>query len=101
MLWFEHDLFGKPVTTQHQVRGRPFPDHARAPARAETTSQDCWGPPEAIYAGRGMKRSGHDHIARTERPTAAESHTKSERGGRSLCRPFGRVPKTLHQVGHF
>jgi hypothetical protein len=26
---FEHDLFGKPVSTPDQVRGRPFPDHAR------------------------------------------------------------------------
>jgi hypothetical protein len=25
---FEHDLFGKPVSTPHQVRGRLFPDHA-------------------------------------------------------------------------
>src|SRR3981189_1383893 len=25
---FEHDLFGKPVPTPHQVRGRLFPDHA-------------------------------------------------------------------------
>src|SRR6266566_6267727 len=84
MLWFEHDLFGKPVTTQHQVRGRPFPDHARAPARAETTSQDCWGPPEAIYAGRGMKRSGHDHRQNGE-ADGGESHTKGE--GRQIALP--------------
>jgi hypothetical protein len=29
-LLFEHDLFGKPVPTPHQVRGRLFPDHALA-----------------------------------------------------------------------
>jgi hypothetical protein len=29
-LLFAHDLFGKPVSNPHQVRGRPFPDHAHA-----------------------------------------------------------------------
>src|SRR6266446_10295191 len=28
--WFGHDLFGKPASTPHQVRGRLFPDHAPA-----------------------------------------------------------------------
>ena len=32
-LTLEHDLFGKPVLTPDQVRGRLFPDHALAPRR--------------------------------------------------------------------
>ena len=34
-LLFEHDLFGKPVPTPHQVRGRLFPDHALERATVE------------------------------------------------------------------
>src|SRR5258708_32243857 len=39
-LSFEHDLFGKPFTTPHQVRGRLFPDHAPPARHGRRTGQN-------------------------------------------------------------
>ena len=42
---FAHDLFGKPLHTPHQVRGRLFPDHAsRHPFFAMATANIAMAP---------------------------------------------------------
>src|SRR5690242_6044536 len=50
---FVHDLFGKPLHTPHQERGRLFPDHALV--------NDAPGVDDDGLAGHGLAAAHRDH----------------------------------------